>query len=269
MRFTFLKKGLYGLFVTASLSVSPAFGDGTVIDTGIVYGRGAVEGGSIPLVLDLYRPATGCSEPCPVVVTMHGGGFKSGSRSGRNWRLVAEELTDEGYAVISIDYRLTGDNPVPNESYLQNFTRGASSDLLTFAGDSEKAQQARAAISAFEDTFIALEWLAQNAEQYGFDPTRVALWGSSAGAVIANSVAFGMDELGVSSSVEIRSVVGFWGNLPDVFEVAAGDPAVLIVHGENDRTIGIENAEGLYQSALARGVPVQYFPFRNKRAQLV
>ena len=61
-------------------------------------------------------------------------------------------MVDEGYAVASIDYRLTGDAPFPAQ---------------------------------IEDCKAAVRWLRANAERYHFDADKVGVWGHSSGAHLA------------------------------------------------------------------------------------
>src|SRR5262245_52479649 len=57
--------------------------------------------GDISLKLDLYVPAA--SEPLPLVVWVHGGAWRSGSKTNPS----VLPLTDRGFAVASVDYRLS------------------------------------------------------------------------------------------------------------------------------------------------------------------
>ena len=62
-----------------------------------------------PLALDLYMPSAKNSAPRPLVVYTHGGGWAAGSKNGAkagSMRKVVEGLTDNGFCVASIDYRL-------------------------------------------------------------------------------------------------------------------------------------------------------------------
>lgn len=105
------------------------------------------------LKLDLYLPTTAGAHP--VVVYLTGGAWMIGSRKGYPVPLpwghittVAHELAQRGYAVASVDYRL-----------------------------SDKAQWP----AQIHDVKAAVRWLRANASTYGLDPNRFAAWGDSAG----------------------------------------------------------------------------------------
>jgi acetyl esterase/lipase len=108
-----------------------------------------------PLELDLYTPA---GEPAPVILFVHGGGWRLGTRAvfvptwrdrrpGPFHRLVAA-----GFAVASVDYRLTGEAVFPAQ---------------------------------LDDVRAALGFLRGRADELGVDAGRVVTWGESAGAHLA------------------------------------------------------------------------------------
>lgn len=100
--------------------------------------------------LDLYLPAGG-TPPHPVILFIHGGGFISGDKADGQEAPALEGLT-RGYAVASMDYRL--------------------SDEATFPAQ-------------IQDVKAAIRWLRANADAYGLDARRIAVWGGSAGGNLA------------------------------------------------------------------------------------
>jgi acetyl esterase/lipase len=85
-----------------------------VVTEDVVYGQGEVGGGGsfVDLRLDLYEPRDTGQAMLPVVVVVHGGGFRGGSKSQGNVVDWAQGFAERGYLVASIDYRLMGMNPV-------------------------------------------------------------------------------------------------------------------------------------------------------------
>lgn len=95
--------------------------------------------------LDIYLPATG-SAPYPVVVWVHGGGWSAGDKNSAG--TAANWLRPEGFAIVSINYRLSGVATYPAQ---------------------------------INDCKGAIRWIKANATTYNFDTNRIGVWGSSAG----------------------------------------------------------------------------------------
>ena len=97
--------------------------------------------------LDLYIPTTG-SIPFPVVVAVHGGAFMMGDKSDGTGLAGVDQLLAAGYAVASINYRLSGEARYPAQ---------------------------------IKDAKAAVRFLRANAAQYHLDPEKIGAWGASAG----------------------------------------------------------------------------------------
>ncbi|WP_329319660.1 alpha/beta hydrolase [Streptomyces sp. NBC_01262] len=115
----------------------------------IVYSTPTTNGAKTELKLDLQVPKGGGKKP--LVVYMTGGGFsmadKSGNLSQRTY------VAEQGYAVASITYRTV----VNGATYVQTV----------------------------QDVKSAIRYLRAHADEYGIDPTQVAVWGQSAGGYLA------------------------------------------------------------------------------------
>lgn len=106
-------------------------------------------------ILDIWYPNEESGEPYPVIVHFHGGGFKFGGHREDS----AEPMlrgTHRGYAVVSVEYRKSGESRFPAMLY---------------------------------DAKAAIRFLKSNAEKYQLDPQRIALWGPSAGGWIVSMAA--------------------------------------------------------------------------------
>ena len=141
--------------------------------------------------LDLYcrrdRPAG-----VPVVVHFHGGGFRSGNKN-REARPLIGHLVSNGAVCISANYRLR-----PHVS---------------------RADQ-------IADARAAIEWAKSHGGDYGGDPSRLFLVGSSAGAYLAI-------EAVNDGAVGIGGLIcryGYYGDLTPKRDL----PPMLVIHGEND-----------------------------------
>jgi acetyl esterase/lipase len=109
--------------------------------------------GSTQLMLDVHGATTGTG-PRPVLVWIHGGGWQSGSHN--QTPTFALGLRSLGITVISIGYRLSDQAAFPAQIH---------------------------------DCKGAIRWLRANAATLQIDPSRIGVWGSSAGGHLAALVA--------------------------------------------------------------------------------
>jgi acetyl esterase/lipase len=219
-----------------------------------------------PLLLDLYRPAVG-ADPAPLIVFVHGGGWLRGDRSMVSPSFAAwrpgplARLAAEGFAVASVDYRLSGEARFPAQ---------------------------------LEDVSAAVEWLTGRAEEYGFDAGRIVLWGESAGAHLAallglrspgRRVRGVVDWYGPADLIALDEQVGAAGALtgdpldtrearllgapvaevPElaraaspISHVRAGAPPFLIAHGTADRAVPFPQSEALAAALAEAGASVRF-----------
>lgn len=113
----------------------------------VVYG----EPDGFPQAMDFYLPA-GATEPLPVLVWLHGGGWQNGDR-----HRIPDHVSDfarRGFAVVSMEYRLSDEAIYPAQIH---------------------------------DVKGGIRWLRANADhpRLGLDPDRIAIMGSSAGSHLA------------------------------------------------------------------------------------
>ncbi len=115
--------------------------------------------GGVQRLADVYLPASS-EGPFPVVIWLHGGGWRFGDR--RMAPDLALFAQGAGVAVVSIDYRLSDEAKFP---------------------------------APVEDVKTAVRWVRSVAEQFKFNRERIGLWGSSAGAHLAAMVALSPHEM--------------------------------------------------------------------------
>ena len=229
----------------------------------VVFGTG----GGRELRLNIIRPKNPPQKPMPVVVWIHGGAWRAGTKEG----LRTVPLAQRGYFTVSIEYRLSQEAIFPAQIH---------------------------------DCKAAIRWLRAHAEQYNIDPERIGVWGASAGGHLAAllGTSAGVAELeGEGGWAEFSSRVqavcdfygptdfpkmGGWHNLPNspehqliggsweekaelvrlanpITHVTPDDPPFLIVHGEEDRTVPINQSEMLYQALKKAGVEVTFVRVQN------
>jgi acetyl esterase/lipase len=184
-----------------------------------------VEGGRERQRLDLYLPPSG--RGWPLVVSIHGGAFRMGSKDGEPARS-AGAFVARGFAVAAINYRLSQHAVFPAQ---------------------------------IEDVKAAVRWLRANAARYGYDPSRVAAYGGSAGGHLAAMLGTTGDvrafDVGahLDQSSRVQAVVDFFGPT-DFLQMDA--------HRLNDRAM-VHDAPDSPESQLVGG-PIRDNPDKVARA---
>ncbi len=121
------------------------------------------------LFMDVYEPAAGSVRAIdgiekPTIIFMFGGGFIEGTRDDEGYHKWFKQLTDSGFRLISIDYRLG----------LKGSTK---------VGVAQVKILDQAIHMAVEDLFSATNFIIENRETLGVDPANIVISGSSAGAI--------------------------------------------------------------------------------------
>lgn len=251
---------------SAADSFVPSF-LGAVIGFGAERNISYVDGGGRHQQLDICYATKGKDRP--LIVWIHGGGWKSGSKE-QNPALF---LVREGYAVASINYRLTDRAPWPAQ---------------------------------IEDCKAAIRYLRAHASRYRIDPDRIGVWGGSAGGHLAAMLGTTSDTSEfetrsyLSESSSVQAVCDWFGpanleedpqeksitpvvkspyagaelvtallggspaervemarNASPVTFASADDPPFLIMHGEDDRLVPVAQSKQLARSLKKVGVPVK------------
>ena len=155
----------------------------------IFYGRDPLQS------LDVWR-AKNVKGPAPLVVFVHGGGWKRGSKDNATGRFKADHYPGEGYGFASIDYRLVPDSPVEQQA---------------------------------EDVAMAVKALIRDADRLGIDRRRIVLMGHSAGAHLVALV--GTDETYLKSVglsfADITGVIPIDGAAYDVPAQTKDGPPIM------------------------------------------
>ena len=207
----------------------------------IVYGRAvAFDGSIVDLTLDLYTPRGDVETKRPVFVFAHGGFFFIGSKQDSDAVGWATRMAQRGYVAASINYRLS---PVPVLAPVDTPGELAAID------------------NARLDMQTSIRWFRANASALGVDPERIAVGGSSAGAVTALGVAVNRDDPGIGDhpdeSAAVCTAVSISGaNDPTV--VDAGDAGAIFHHGTDDTIVPYDLAVQTRDAMVAAGLPVQW-----------
>jgi para-nitrobenzyl esterase len=119
------------------------------------------------LYLNVWTPAKSAKDRLPVMVWVHGGGFRFVSGSEKFFN--GERLATKGAVVVTFNYRL---------------------GVFGFLAHPELSKEADRHVSGNYgslDQIAALHWVQKNIAAFGGDPNRVTIFGQSAGA---NSVCY-------------------------------------------------------------------------------
>ena len=177
--------------------------------------------------LDLLLPEKRIgNEPLPLVVWIHGGGWRNGDkRSGIN--RVSPVVTTGRYVGATIGYRLSGEAQWPLQIH---------------------------------DCKAAIRWLRAHAKEYGIDPKRIAVWGSSAGGHLVSM-------LGVSGGVEVLE-----GKLGEHLDQSSRVQAVVNYYGPsalllmNSKPSRIDHDAKESPESQLIGAPIQTVKEKTRQA---
>jgi acetyl esterase/lipase len=218
----------------------------------------------LPLKLDLFLPA---AKNPPLIVWIHGGAWRAGSKAD----MPLGQLVEQGYAVASVDYRLSTVAPFPAQAH---------------------------------DLKGAIRFLRAKASEYSFDGSRIAVAGGSAGGHLAALVGVtnGNKELegdvggNLDQKSDVQAIISLFGASdltkilaqstakgremrapalqlllgaqPDekpelaklaspVAHVDAHDPPLLLVHGDADPQMPPEQSRELAAAYQKAGLTVR------------
>ncbi|MFT5123086.1 MAG: acetyl esterase/lipase [Verrucomicrobiales bacterium] len=221
--------------------------------------------GERSLKLDLYLPEAGRA---PLLVWVHGGAWRSGSKES----MPLTPFVDAGYAVASLDYRLTPEAPFPANVH---------------------------------DIKAAIRFLRAEQDTYAYDARNVVIAGASAGGHLAalvgttngHQVLEGSVGQHLDQSSDVQAIVSYFGAanlttilqqstphglkvrvpalelllggqpdaLPDfarlaspVFHVDKNDPPLFLLHGDQDPQMPINQSHELHGAYEQPGLPVRF-----------
>jgi predicted esterase len=196
----------------------------------VTYGSATnISGQTITLRLDVYEPTGDTIDARPAIVWVHGGSFSSGDKTSPELVDEANTLARKGYLNVSINYRLEP---------------GGCSASAPTTNCVTAIQEARL------DAQTAVRFLRTNASFYGIDVARIAIGGSSAGAITALNVGFSSGEdltaaVGAAVSLSGAHILGLIG---------PGDAPSLLFHGTADNVVPYQWAVDTFNQATAAGL---------------
>lgn len=224
---------------------------GQVDSTTVVYGQNVDYTGALQqLQMDIFQPHGDTAQNRPAIVLVHGGNFTAGDRKNADVNLLCKAFARRGYVAASIDYRL-----------------GFGLDF--FPKDSIKRRDSIiwATLRAMQDTKAAIRYMRGNAAAYKVDSNKIYVGGSSAGAIAALISVYLKDSSQLaevvpegpvllrqigglegstgngSHSSAVAGVVNLCGAVGRANWIKPGEPPVISMHGDKDRTVPYKHAE--------------------------
>lgn len=185
------------------------------------------------LFLDHYVADVEGRRPCMIFV--FGGGFAGGVRDNKQYIPYFEFLNDNGYDVVSIDYRL-------GLKDVKGATDMSVREMVTLFN--------RAVTMAVEDLFSATRFVLDKADEWNVDPDMIVSCGSSAGAITVLQAEYALcnrtEEAAVMpETFDYAGVVSFAGAVFSVDgapEWARKPAPVMMFHGSADNQVPFEKA---------------------------
>lgn len=213
----------------------------TVIDN-IPYRQGESEAWR----LDMALPENPNDEKLPVIVIIHGGGWRFGWKQDPIYRAMLVNYALKGYVTASVEYRLVGEGSFRN---------------------------------CVEDVKCAVRWLRAHADRYHINPDRIGVYGHSAGAHLALMLAMCPAEAGLEGdggwdaySSEVTSVIG--GSTPTVWNDRIKDwgkpewwpigyirkdvPPMFLIHGVEDEVVSVKDVDDFVNKMKDAGADIEY-----------
>ena len=206
------------------------------------------------LYMDIFCPAEGTGTRSgevskPTIVSLFGGGFIGGQRKDDFTMKWFKLLNDNGFAVVTIDYRLG----------MKNYKVGKGlSGALKAVDRFLLSQQV-----GVEDLFSAISYLDENKGKLGIDTGNIVFAGSSAGAIITlaavHAIANG-NTSGLPEGFKPKGAISFAGAIistsgaPDFKDAPC---PLLLFHGTADKAVAYKHygifGKGIWGSDFLAG----------------
>ena len=210
----------------------------------VVYGQNYVNGTLVKLKMDVYEPHGDTAASRALVICIHGGGFTGGDKSNKYIVYICKDLAMRGYVTASINYRL---QPKGNINY------------------------GKAVTEAMYDAKAAVRYFRAHAAQWRIDTSKIAILGSSAGAITAlhacylREAEYEGDSGNSGYSSNVSACIDMWGGLyKNVSEIDAGEPPVLIIHGTDDKVVPFTEAMNITKQCDAVGVSYELHALKGE-----
>ncbi len=187
-------------------------------------------------LLDVYQPAGDTANRRPLIIWIHGGGFKFGKKTSRGIPGWSKSFAQRGYVCAAINYRLT------KKKALSQFPALADG-----------------CYDAVEDLHQVIAFFKLHDERYNIDTNRIILAGNSAGAITALQASYSSfadlakkagrpdaDSLSKKyNPLKIAAIINMWGAIFDTSWMQNAKVPIVSIHGSGDRVVSINSKDNL------------------------
>jgi predicted esterase len=196
------------------------------IDRDLSYNLNTGEEEKKAYLFDLYQPKNDQQENRPLIIWMHGGGFKFGSKNDKGIELWGKTFAQRGYVCAGLNYTLSKKN------------------ILLHFDEVQKG-----CYFAVQDAKLAIAYFKKNAKRFHIDPDKIILAGNSAGGMIALQTAYSNNaelsrSLGIPDSVastkseertKVAAVVNYWGGIYNLNWLKNARVPIVDIYGSTDK----------------------------------
>ncbi len=181
---------------------------------------------------DVYKPENDSLPQQPLIIWVHGGGFKYGTKNAKEIKIWGKAFAQRGYVFAAINYRLSKKNTLKN---FRNLVEACYIDV--------------------DDVKEAASFFKTHAQQFNIDTTKIIVGGNSAGGVIAlQSVYSNIDDIqnvidsnkvientGKYNPENFAAIINFWGAIFNDDWLMRTKVPIVSVHGAKDRTVPVDH----------------------------
>jgi len=188
---------------------------------------------NLALTMDIYTPRGDSLKQRPMVLLIHGGAFFFGDKHDKEMVAQCSHFASLGYVAVSINYRM--------------------------GFELSKISIQRCGYKAIQDAHAAMRYMAHHAAEYGIDPERMYIGGSSAGSITAMSTVYMTDDSRPKSTLKkhfagkfgsltesgnnltdkfkVKGIINMWGAVYELVDVSEKPLPMISFHGTADQVV--------------------------------